>query len=312
MLPSALIALAVLVAGAPSLAAVPAVAANTSLPVWQSPMTHRADRSADGGLDIDPAPAPLKLQVPVGFVMPITPNKDNLPFLLPHITPKFDKLDHLNSGLSMVLLLRHSDSPVGPHDELQILPGSFMPRLRASDAGIPPNGARSTELMADRRITRIFVSTERTLRTGCNKWGIRRELADFEWTESTSLLHVTTHVVVRDRLTQTVILDASFKSLRASVPASIDLLGKLVPALVERRIDVEGNPLGNDEWLRTRIGGGAWTTLAWTDSAKGLPADTKDRFFPQLTDLGIDFVARVKGTLEFGTPELLTPAEPKL
>ncbi len=39
-------------------------------------------------------------------------------------------------------------------------------------------------------------------------------------------------------------------------------LGKLCPLIVERKIDEEGEPIGND-WVLTRLGGFGWSRLSF-------------------------------------------------
>ena len=63
-------------------------------------------------------------------------------------------------GLCMAQILRYSESPVGPYDELAILPGSFT--------GVGPEG----EKRKDGRITGLWVSSKETLINGRRNWNL--------------------------------------------------------------------------------------------------------------------------------------------
>ena len=60
----------------------------------------------------------------------------------------------------MAQILRYSETPVGPYDELVILPGSFN--------GIGPKG----EKRKDSRITGMWVSSKETLINGRRNWNV--------------------------------------------------------------------------------------------------------------------------------------------
>ncbi|KAL2911285.1 hypothetical protein HK105_209252 [Polyrhizophydium stewartii] len=304
-------------------AAATASAAGGAVP-WECPLTTRADRGKDGQLDVAAAPAPWALKIKRSFALPIWPTAKTLPALRQHLTSNFDRADFLEAGVGIVILVQYESSPAGPYDELLLMPGAFAPQpgprrttLSASGAATTPAApaaastavtvVRKGELMADRRITRIYVSTEHSVRNGRRNWGIRKELADFEWTERRGWFTTETHVVVRDRLTQTVMLDATFKSLRVAVPAPLAVFGRMVPAMVERRIDEEGRPLGDNEWLRTHIGGFGWARPSWLASVRQTPGG--DGLFPHLPAIGAGVGAGMSGMLVFGAPETLLPAQ---
>ncbi|OBZ73857.1 hypothetical protein A0H81_05843 [Grifola frondosa] len=71
-------------------------------------------------------------------------------------------------GAGVVTILRYTDSPIGPYDELMIIPGEFT----------NPSGARLP------RITRIFVSTLESVYNGRRNWNFPKELAKFTFTPS--------------------------------------------------------------------------------------------------------------------------------
>lgn len=69
-------------------------------------------------------------------------------------------------GLSMVQIIRYSESPVGPYDELILIPGSHQ-------YVVEENGKRVTKRHL--RITRIYVSQKYTCWNG-RKSGCRTEI----------------------------------------------------------------------------------------------------------------------------------------
>ena len=148
------------------------------------------------------------------------------------------------------MIIRYGDSPAGAYDELLIALPVKTPVLKK-------------EFIAPRTIPLIYVSAEASLRNGRKNWGIRKEMANFEFSETTSWLATTTSVKITDRYTGEYLLEASFKryitkiiysSINFSIPFHLGLLGRLIPVIVERSIDEEGNLLGN-QWLLTRLAG---------------------------------------------------------
>jgi len=63
-------------------------------------------------------------------------------------------------GLCMAQIIRYSETPIGPYDELAILPGYFN--------GVGPAGEKKKDL----RITGTWVSQETTLMNGRKNWNI--------------------------------------------------------------------------------------------------------------------------------------------
>ena len=146
-----------------------------------------------------------------------------------------------NKALGTAMIIRYGDSPAGAYDELLIALPVKTPELKK-------------EYMAPRTIPLIYVSSEASLRNGRKNWGIRKENANFEFKENVGWLTSTTSVKITDRYTGELILDASFRSINFSVPIHLGLLGSIIPLIVERSIDEEGNLLGN-QWLLTRMSG---------------------------------------------------------
>jgi hypothetical protein len=152
--------------------------------------------------------------------------------------------------LGTAMIIRYGDSPAGAYDELLIALPVKTPVLQK-------------EYMAPRAIPLIYVSSESSLRNGRKNWGIRKENANFEFEETAGWLTSTTSVKITDRYSGELILDASLGrysvvlihySVNFSIPIHLGFLGSLIPLIVERSIDEEGNLLGN-QWLLTRMSG---------------------------------------------------------
>jgi len=74
-----------------------------------------------------------------------------------------------DGGSGMIQLLRYTESPVGPYEELLLIPGAFK-----SPSGVQPKSAA--------RITRIYVSTLASVVNGRRNWNIPKTLANFTFT----------------------------------------------------------------------------------------------------------------------------------
>ncbi|KAI0007810.1 hypothetical protein F4779DRAFT_590284 [Xylariaceae sp. FL0662B] len=79
-------------------------------------------------------------------------------------------------GLSQFQIIRYTESPVGPYDELIVCLGFFAYEKGGTE------GKR--EKMKNLRITRIYVSQKSTCWNGRKNWNIPKHLARFEWDES--------------------------------------------------------------------------------------------------------------------------------
>lgn len=193
---------------------------------FKANLTRRKAR-ATGKEKIDIAPPPWSLAVSKGFVLPFLSSKATLPFIKPHLTSSHDVKDYMESGgLGLVMLYRYESSPVGPYDELIFSPGAFRQRPAVDQKII--DKPREREMMCERRIPRIYVSTESSLRNGRQNWGIRKELAEFEWIESKGWLVHSNRVIVKDKVSGEVMLDVTINSLPfLSFPLVLEWLGKI-------------------------------------------------------------------------------------
>ncbi|KAK0734587.1 hypothetical protein B0T26DRAFT_635209 [Lasiosphaeria miniovina] len=103
-------------------------------------------------------------------------------------------------GLSMVQLVRYTDTPVGPYDELILAPGAFE-YSASDDAAMPGNKNKKRKKTAKAmRITRIYVSQKETCWNGRTLWNLPKHLARFEWSTTSS---GATHVAVYPHDTST-------------------------------------------------------------------------------------------------------------
>lgn len=84
--------------------------------------------------------------------------------------------ERFHGGLASVQILRYRSSPVGPYDELLIVPGKFS--HTTNDNGVLVN-------KKNLRVSRIYVSQKESCYNGRKNWNIPKELARFEFAEST-------------------------------------------------------------------------------------------------------------------------------
>jgi hypothetical protein len=128
---------------------------------------------------IIPVPPPWKLKGDI-YVVSYWNQKGNLPEYayspLEGSTPDYSTHENPKhvGGLSQVQVIRYTESPVGPYDELIICPGSFECQM--------PNGKGGSMKKRTRlRITRIYVSQKYTCWNGRKNWNIPKHLARFEF-----------------------------------------------------------------------------------------------------------------------------------
>jgi len=77
--------------------------------------------------------------------------------------------DDFQGGVGMIQIVRYSDSPVGPYDELLIIPGRYF----------VPGGKYKGKTQL--RATRFYVSQRETTYNGRKNWNIPKQLARFEF-----------------------------------------------------------------------------------------------------------------------------------
>ncbi|KAL2204675.1 hypothetical protein CC79DRAFT_1276675 [Sarocladium strictum] len=116
-----------------------------------------------------PAPWTLKGTIYGATFIPLTdlPTKAYGPLERKSVSPADGEF---LGGLGMIQVIRYTESPVGPYDELLIVPGFFK-----------HDGPDKTRRNV--RITRIYVSQKYTCWNGRTNWNIPKHLARFDWTE---------------------------------------------------------------------------------------------------------------------------------
>lgn len=115
------------------------------------------------------APPPWTLKGTLYIFMMYTTGKEaanlssDLEFLYSRLEAEspFSK-GELKGGLGMAQLIRYSESPVGPYDELVLVPGYFEYEMEIKDK----NGKTKLEKRKNLRCTRVFVSQQQTCWNG--------------------------------------------------------------------------------------------------------------------------------------------------
>ncbi|KAE8444574.1 hypothetical protein EG329_014498 [Mollisiaceae sp. DMI_Dod_QoI] len=87
--------------------------------------------------------------------------------------------DRLIGGLGTIQLIRYSESPVGPYDEMVLVPGSFEYEVETKGK----DGKAKIEKRKNLRCSRVFVSQEKTCWNGRNNWNIPKHLAHFNFVD---------------------------------------------------------------------------------------------------------------------------------
>lgn len=129
-------------------------------------------KEADGAATIpadSPAPWTLKGE---GYAIFFKLKTGKLPPGLYHpldTPPEGPENDDFQGGVGMIQIVRYSNTPVGPYDELLIIPGSYK----------VPGGEYKGK--AQLRATRFYVSQRETTYNGRKNWNIPKQLARFEF-----------------------------------------------------------------------------------------------------------------------------------
>ncbi|KAG8414781.1 hypothetical protein J3459_009686 [Metarhizium acridum] len=198
-------------------------------------------------------------------------------------------------GLAMIQILRYRDSPVGPYDEMLVVPGSF-------DWSRDTSAGRPAEVGRNPRISRIYVSQERSCYNGRLNWNTPKHLARFDWSfgpNDSVTVKVYPHDTHGDaseaRPSAVPFFQASYAPIRF-VPAFpfatswVNYLGldtTLVMPPLPRGAGSRGELPGTDAWCslapdqysrRTRLG---WFDIAQRDRA-GNPRGEHRNFWPGL------------------------------
>ena len=249
-------------------------------------LTKKRDREKEGALTISKAASPWRLAVRNSWVLPymVTPAKGQR-----IVKSEFDKKDLHIWGIGIIMIVRYSDSPVGPYDEL----------LYSLPFKQPQHGL---EVLAPRRLPVIYVSSEASLRNGRENWGIRKELADFKFKEEKGYVYSTCTIAVKEKYSQELLVSSVTYTLNIPFPVHLGLLGILNPAIVERKIDEEGEVSACRSWFKIRALGFGWAKLTLTFPTAS-PAEP-----PRLSPFwfGAYFGLSMAGTLIFPEPAVLS------
>ncbi|CAG9974988.1 unnamed protein product [Clonostachys byssicola] len=199
-------------------------------------------------------------------------------------------------GISMLQLIRYTESPVGPYDEFIISPGKH-------EYEVEENGA--TVKASHHRITRIYVSQKYTCWNGRTNWNIPKHLAKFDWT-TTSNGEVSVKIYPHDtgddpseaNPSEAPFFQATFKKvpLLPSFPLSLSILKYLGqdPKLVQPPLPQGNGSLselpGTDQWSSVDPGQSSpKTSLGWFD-IKQSEASSNENFWPGLGRWQLGFV----------------------
>ncbi|KAF8851780.1 hypothetical protein BDZ45DRAFT_133134 [Acephala macrosclerotiorum] len=242
-------------------------------------------------IPVEPAPWALKGTVYI-FMMYMT-SKDaatlsaNPEFIYSPLEANsaFSK-DKLVGGLSMVQLIRYSESPVGPYDEMVVIPGYFEYEIEVKGR----DGKIKTEKRKNLRCTRVFVSQEKTCWNGRKNWNIPKHLANFEFVDlPNGSTQIAVHPLLPDATGQERIKGTTpfftttfqpvsyFPSFACSTDWSKYLrwdLGLVQPPLPAG----EGAELeGTDKWCKiAAVESSRKTSLGWFDLRQRRKADERE------------------------------------
>ncbi|WYZ42462.1 hypothetical protein EsH8_VI_000161 [Colletotrichum jinshuiense] len=195
-------------------------------------------------------------------------------------------------GISMIQIIRYTESPVGPYDELILCPGFH-------EYTVEENGKRIKKKNA--RITRIYVSQKYTCWNGRKNWNIPKHLAAFEWKENTDgsttvkvFPHDTSGDLKEASASTTPLFQATFKYVPyvPSFPLSLDIFKYFVDATLVQPPLPEGNGSqgelpGTDRWCSISPGQNSkkaslgWFDIRQTDE-NGNAVGEHENFWPGL------------------------------
>ncbi|KAJ0167225.1 hypothetical protein CTA2_3733 [Colletotrichum tanaceti] len=128
---------------------------------------------------IELAPAPWTLKGTV-YSLTFAPLSNELPVkAFPPLERQYPSaVEGKYVGLvGMIQIIRYTESPVGPYDELLIVPGYFNYNRTDGSEGF-------VQEKKNVRVSRIYVSQKYTCWNGRTNWNIPKHLARFDWTES--------------------------------------------------------------------------------------------------------------------------------
>lgn len=184
-------------------------------------------------------PAPWDAMRGRGFIFPVFANRE---YNRKH--GFLSEADHAGyrGGLGTWMLVDYSSSDVGPYFELLYMPGDFEYR-----------GKRY------KRVTKIYVSSELSVREGIRNWAVPKELAEFDWQSDGQRTNVQVRLPGADQAFFAIQLRRKF--------ISFPLLSQLVPFVMLQP--------GPDSMIRTPLQGRGWGRIARIESLR-----VDERHFP--------------------------------
>ena len=105
-----------------------------------------------------------------GILIPFIANKKEI--LNSNFLTNHDK-ESYQGGLGAIMFVNYHTSNVGPYFELLFIPGDFKYKNKKY-----------------KRITKIFVSSEISIREGIKNWAIPKEFANFEWSRLQNKINI--------------------------------------------------------------------------------------------------------------------------
>jgi hypothetical protein len=131
-----------------------------------------------------------------GIIIPFYANKKY--FLDSNYLSEEDKKIY-NGGLGAIMLVNYETSNVGPYFELLLIPGDFEFQKKTY-----------------KRITKIFVSNEVSVKEGIKNWAIPKEFANFTWEKNSN----ETKIEIK---TNEIFFKLSYESLFFSFPVTTSI-----------------------------------------------------------------------------------------
>ncbi|KAG9247995.1 hypothetical protein BJ878DRAFT_572725 [Calycina marina] len=193
------------------------------------------------------------------------------PFLYPplELESNFSQ-GKLLGGAGAIQIIRYTESPVGPYDELLLVPGAYTYEKEDGDGKI--------QKQRGPRITRIYVSQKYTCWNGRTHWNIPKHLACFTFTGHADK-GMTISVTPLDENTTAPYFSATFKPIPylPSFPVTTGIakyigidLDLVQPPLPEGK-GAKGELPGTDLWCKiTPYQASSNTSLGWWDMKQGV------------------------------------------
>lgn len=218
-------------------------------------------------------------------------------------------------AIGSIQIIRYTDSPVGPYDELLIIPGYFK---------YPHGDGERTNV----RVSRIYVSQKYTCKNGRENWNIPKHLAKFDWTYHPDggvtvkvYPYDTTGDVTESTPAELPFFQTTFRSLLGQLPFTTELYDFLginstlaQPPLPQGQ-GIHGELAGTKDWKVTvPAQKSTKTTLGTFDMDQGEGDAVKDgknavgdEFYPNFWPGMLRFTLGMKmeeATITFSEPEI--------